>query len=92
MDKAKDMVFLRKPIDESLRVLLSDYLREQAGLEFIFCSEWEQSGVFVYLKAANYQANQQWGINIPLSAVLSVADSSEEKNIGFTTELNQKSL
>ncbi|MFQ3245052.1 MAG: hypothetical protein ACI9SP_001699 [Arenicella sp.] len=92
MDRAKCMVFLRKPIDESLRALLSGYVREQAGLEFIFCSEWEQNGALVYLKAANYQANQQWGINITLNAVLSVADFSEEKNIGFSTKYNRKPL
>ena len=91
MDKAKYMVFLRKPIDEGLRALLSGYVREQASL-VIFCSEWEQNGVFIYLKAANFHANQQWGINIPLNAVLSVANFSEERNIGFTTGLNRKPL
>ncbi|MGK0375022.1 MAG: hypothetical protein ACJA2E_001498 [Arenicella sp.] len=92
MDKAKYMVFLRKPIDENLRTLLKSYILESSGLEYILCSEWEQNGVFVYLKAADYQANQQWGINIPLNAVLSVADFNEARNIGFTTKLNRKPL
>jgi hypothetical protein len=86
MDKAKYMVLLRNPIDESLKALLSGYIVNQSGLEFIFCSEWEQNGVFVYIKAANYQKHQQWGINIPLSSVLSVADFSEERNFDFTTQ------
>ena len=84
MEKAKYMVFLRNPVDERLRTLLNSYIVKQSDLEFIFCSEWEQNGVFIYLKAANYQANQQWGINIPLNSVLSVADFTEERNIGFT--------
>ena len=92
MEKAKYMVFLRNPIDESLKALLSGYIVKQSGLEFIFCSEWEQNGVFVYLKAANYKENQQWGINIPLNSVLSVADFSEERNIGFTTKRLHKPI
>ncbi|MFT5612128.1 MAG: hypothetical protein ACI9WC_000533 [Arenicella sp.] len=36
MDKAKYMVFLRNPIDESLKVLLNAYIVNQSGLEFIF--------------------------------------------------------
>ena len=92
MEKAKYMVFLRNPIDESLKALLSGYIVKQSGLEFIFCSEWEQNGVFVYLKAANYKENQQWGINIPLNSVLSVADFSEERNIGFTTRRLHKPI
>lgn len=92
MDKAKYMVFLRKPLDPSLKTLLNGYIVEQAGLEFILCSEWEQNGVFVFLKAANHQANQQWGINIPLNSVLSVADFSEEKNIGFTPKVVRKPI
>ena len=90
MDKVKYMVFLRKPVDVSLKALLKGYIVEQSELEFIFCSEWEQNGVFVYLKAANHKANQQWGINIPLNSVLSVADFSEEKNIGFTSKTARK--
>lgn len=89
MDKAKFMVFLRTPIDAQLREILSTYIAKQGGLEFMICSEWEQNGAFIYLKAAKVKSDLKWGINIPASAVLSVADFSETNPLGFARKVSQ---
>ena len=88
MDKAKYMVFLRSPIDAQLRELLKGYIAKQDTLEFMICSEWEQNGSFVFVKAANFKTDNRWGLCIPVAAVLTVADFSEANPLGFTHKPN----
>lgn len=89
VDKAKFMVFLRSPVDAQLRELLTGYIAKEGILEFLICSEWDQSGAFVYLKAANFKTDSRWGISIPVSAILSVADFSEANPLGFSHTPNK---
>ena len=84
MEKAKFMVFLRTPVDPQLKEILKGYIAQEAALEFLICSEWDQNGSFVFLKATNFKTDGRWGINIPVSAVLSVADFAEANPVGFT--------
>lgn len=84
MDKAKFMVFLKTPVDVQLREILKGYIASDAGLDFLICSEWEQNGSFIYLKVVHAKAENHWRINVPVTAVLSVADFSESTSVGFT--------
>ena len=65
VETTKYMVFFKNPMDAQLRELLSTYIAKQGDLEFVFCSEWEQNGLFLYLKLAKSQKQAQWGINVP---------------------------
>lgn len=91
MDKPKYMIFLRSPIDSALRQILSQYIINQDNLEFIICSEWEQNGAFVYLKASNAKLETSWGINIPLQSVLSIANFNEKNPLGFALKKHETS-
>ena len=84
MEPFKYMVFFKNPLDTQLRELLSSYLAKQDNLEFVFCTEWEQNGLFIYLKLAKSKQQSQWGINVPAMSVLSIADFSEERSVGFS--------
>lgn len=77
-------------MDSQLRTLLSRYLAKDDGLEFAFCSEWEQNGAFIYLKLAKAKQDSEWGINVPAMSILSIADFSPEKPLGFTSKVQAK--
>lgn len=85
------MVFFRNPMDTQLRTLLNSYLAKDGDLEFAFCSEWEQNGAFIYLKLAKAKQDSEWGINVPAMSVLSIADFSAQKSMGFTSTVRPKS-
>lgn len=89
MDKPKYMIFLKSPIDTALREILGQYIVKKDNIEFIICSEWEQNGAFIYLKASNSQSETSWGINIPFQTVLAIANFSDTNPIGFNLKRAQ---